>query len=271
MSNRYYEIYLGEGIGNKFALIKLDKKNKDVFTSVKVQYLINKVISFGYLIDQLIFIKKDNLLDIYNLYFFNKDGSLARACGNGTRFACLWVYYFEKKKRKISFKINSSIIDTIFNTDDEIYLNLPDPNYKSLKKVDSFNTLFPTNHPSTFVNIGNYHLIIYPKSDSIDIDHWSYIIEKKVVNGINIGFLFFIDHSVFLLKVWERGSGFTESCGTGACAAHVSAYINKVTSSTSKIIQKGGELNISWRKGSNFGLWMNGSAKLYNNIIKIYQ
>src|SRR5678809_1518588 len=84
---------------------------------------------------------------------------------------------------------------------------------------------------------------------------------KRFPQGVNAGYFHVVDRHRIQLRVWERGSGETLSCGTGACAAAVTAIAQKLADSPVRVDTRGGTLTISWAGGDN-AVWMKGPAEM---------
>lgn len=124
----------------------------------------------------------------------------------------------------------------------------------------------------TCVSMGNPHAVIFTKGiDSIDIEKIGTQFEKNPIfpEGVNTEFVEILGKNDLKMRVWERGSGETLACGTGACAVAVAACINGICERGSEINVhlRGGILNVKW---GNDSVWMTGAAELvYTGEIEI--
>ena len=110
--------------------------------------------------------------------------------------------------------------------------------------------------------IGNLHAVCFVENvENIDVRAYGSAIEKNSIfkDGINVEFVEIISNDTIKMRVWERGSGETLACGSGACAsAFVSYYLKKISNSKINVKLLGGNLNI--RIDSNFYVYMCGDA-----------
>lgn len=213
----------------------------------------------------------------FTMRIFNADGSEAMMCGNASR--CIGKYVFEKGlTSKTSIKLLTlSGIKTL-------KLNVSENNYVESVTVDMLEPRFTDKDmiatPSggmteeainvcgqklrgTFVSMGNPHFVIFVDDMfAIDIARVGGTLEKAPLfpKGCNIEFACPMDNEHIRTKVWERGSGITMACGTGACATAVAAAITSKAKRRSTIVMDGGALEIEWSEENNH-VYMSGPAK----------
>ena len=180
---------------------------------------------------------------------FNADGSEANMCGNGIR--CVAKYLRDKGI------VNEDImrIETLSGVK-EIMLS------EYGITVDMGIAVIEGQRDNmTFVSMGNPHCVIFRDNlDSIE----------KLFDDINIEFVKVIDSNTLRMRVWERGSGETQACGTGACASVVAA-VNKgycKRNETVKVILLGGELYITYRDDDRV-IMTGGAEKVFEGEISI--
>ena len=216
--------------------------------------------------DGVILICKSNKADA-KMRMFNADGSEGKMCGNGIR--CVGKYLFDHnmvKKDDILIETLSGIkrLKAIRSSGDEEVINLcvdmgkANLNSKDIPVNLDQNTII--NYPIqicekeyniTCVSMGNPHCIVFCKNvDDIDIEKIGPMFEKNPIfpNGVNTEFIEIIDDDTLKMRVWERGSGETMACGTGACAAAVAAVENGYCKKNQeiKVKLKGGDLTIKY-------------------------
>lgn len=244
-----------EALGNRFIMLlsESDVSPKDIIDTYWHKLPIQDI-------DQIVIIQyQENPI----LTFVNRDGSRAEACGNGTRCAALWLFN-EQKQRLWHFQTGGGSVLADVTADDEVTLQCPKPKYyPGPTDID-----LPLLHASHHIGVGNPHLVLWPQSkQSIDIHHWGPILEKHpyFTNRTNVSFATIEKENTIYLKVWERGAGATLSCGTGACATHVSANLHNLVGKTSSIHQAGGTLMVSWEPGMEH-LFLTGSASLSRRL-----
>ena len=116
----------------------------------------------------------------------------------------------------------------------------------------------------TFVCMGNPHFVTFLNDiDTIDIARYGAVMERdrNFPERCNIEFAQILSDGAIRTRVWERGSGITMACGTGACATAVAAALTGRASRRSEIRMDGGTLQIEWRSADNH-VYMTGPAEI---------
>lgn len=238
-----------EGTGNDYIYVDL-RKNKIQDLAKFAKKYSNRHFSIGS--DGLVTIDKSDKAD-FKFRIFNADGSEAEMCGNGIR--CAAVYYHDKinKKENLTVETKSGIkhvwiisknmvkVDMGSYSIDpkEIPINYPANKLKLKIKDREFDF--------TGVSTGNPHVTtIINDIDTFNIKKYGPLIENNEIfpERINTEFLEIIDKNNIKMRVWERGSGETLACGTGACAAAITSYLNGYTNNKVTVHLKGGNLLI---------------------------
>ncbi|MGI6681500.1 MAG: diaminopimelate epimerase [Bdellovibrionota bacterium] len=242
---------------------------------------------FGVGSDGLILIKKSKKAD-FKMSMFNKDGSEAQMCGNGIR--CVAKYVYDNRltnKKEITIETLAGIKTITVNVNDnnlvaEATVDMGEPildaekipvstkdkefiNEKVRVKNHTFNI--------TAVSFGNPHAVIFVNNvDNFKVKEIGEAIEnntKLFREKTNVEFVQILDKKNLKMRVWERGSGETLACGTGACASLVAAHINGLCKSEAFIYLKGGMLSIKWDKETN-RVFLTGSAtKVFDGQISV--
>jgi len=266
-----------DGLGNDFVIIDQRNQNFNLKKDQIIQICDRNFIGC----DQLIFIEKSKEKDA-KLEFYNSDGSISGACGNGTR--CVADLLSKENNDKeitlwtSSGSLNSKILGNnlveteigIPKTDwDKIPLNKNlDTKKLNIKIVNKSGI----NHiGGTAINVGNPHVIFFV--DNIEdydlekigpeIENHEYFPEKCNVTLAKV-----INKNLIKVKVWERGAGLTKACGTAACATAVAGIINNVTDNKVDIQFELGKLSITI--DDNKSIHMKGPVSDIKNIeIKI--
>tara|TARA_B110001452_G_scaffold180475_1_gene151564 strand:- start:1110 stop:1934 length:825 start_codon:yes stop_codon:yes gene_type:complete len=242
-----------DGLGNDFIII--DQRNTAINLS-KDQMI--KICDRNYIgCDQLILIKKNREIDA-GLEFYNSDGSISGACGNGTRCVSDLLAKENNKKEVILWTsggiLKSKILDNkIVETEigvsktnwDEIPLNqnLDTKNLK-IKIIDKNNK---EHIGGTAVNVGNPHVVFFVnkiedydlKKIGPEIENHEFFPEKCNVTLAQV-----INENLIKVKVWERGAGLTKACGTAACATVVAGNINALVKVKTDVEFELGKLSI---------------------------
>ena len=228
------------GIGNDFIIIN-QLKNQYNLNSEMIKLLSHRQFGIGF--DQLLIIEaSSNPKAEFKYRIFNADGNEVEQCGNGAR--CFYRYI-----QNNNISANSKI--TVETKSGLIVLSEPS---KNLISVDMGKPMFQEKISElfTYVSIGNPHAVLEPLGQD---EKWEGAIElgKKIQdnnvlfpNGVNVGIMKIMDKNNLKLKVLERGSGITLACGSGACAATVTAILKGLVKTPVKVHMDGGNLIIDW-------------------------
>lgn len=213
--------------------------------------------------DGLVLIDKSDIAD-FSMHIFNADGSEAMMCGNATR--CIGKYVYEKgltDKSTITLETLSGI--KILNlhisgkqvTDVTVDMGVPEI---GLREVPF--QIEDTCFQGTIISMGNLHLVIFVDDlEEINLSVIGPVLEHHSLfpNRTNVEFVQMLTEDVLRMRVWERGSGITQACGTGACATAVAAIVSGKSGRKVKVIMDGGPLTIEWDEASN-KIFMTGEA-----------
>jgi diaminopimelate epimerase len=243
-----------QGTGNDFII--LNQLDVDYGLSKRViEKLANRQYGIGF--DQLLIIENSsNSKAEFKYRIFNADGNEVEQCGNGAR--CFFQYIINKKlstNSSIVVETKSGLITLKHNSNELVEVNMGKPifndedipyisNNEKLK-IQIDDTLVDIN----VISMGNPHAVIkiddFNKCDIKEISE-SLQNSPQFPKSVNVGFLKTIDKNTIRLKVYERGSGLTLACGTGACAAAVIAIGQKWVTNPVRVEMDGGELIIDW-------------------------
>jgi len=213
--------------------------------------------------DGLILIGPSECAD-FSMRIFNADGSEALMCGNGSR--CVGKYIHDKglsrkttirletlsgiKVLKLRLDRKGQVIDVNVEMGKGVPLevSLPDGSNGELILEDLF--ACGKRFRGTAVDVGNPHLVLFvPNAEEAPVSEAGPLFEKSPMfpHRANIEFAQVIDERHIRMRVWERGSGITQACGTGACATAVAAAMAGYTRPDGcTVIMDGGSLDISW-------------------------
>ena len=207
--------------------------------------------------DQLIYIKKNREIDA-GLEFYNSDGSVSGACGNGTRCVA-YLLSKEKNKNKIevwtsSGNLKSKILD---NNIVETEIGIPKTKWDQIpisKNLDTLNLnikILDKNNKEfiggTAINVGNPHIIFCVNNlEDFDIKKIGPEIENHNLfpEKCNVTIAKIVNKGLIKVNVWERGAGLTKACGTAACAVAFAGKINGLTGSETEIEFMMGKISI---------------------------
>ena len=211
--------------------------------------------------DGLVLIGSSEKAD-YSMRIFNSDGLEARMCGNASRCVAKFLYdNGDLKKEEFTLETLSGIISLKIQVKDSmvesVTVDLGKP--VEIKEVD-LGEEYPFN--GIAVNMGNPHLVILVDDlNEIDLSRWGSRLEYHPLfpDRINVEFAQVINNNTIRMRVWERGSGITQACGTGASATVVAASYMGKAAPQSNVIMDGGMLKIEWDKPSG-SVYMIGPA-----------
>ncbi len=234
---------------------------------------------FGVGADGIVLIKPscvaDCVMDIYNA-----DGSRAKMCGNAIRCVAKYIYDNKCKKPVIKIDTLSGIkLVQVFTEGEAVTggkVNMGKPilngrqiptRYGDSVVKNKFLNIENNNYEITCVSMGNPHCVVFHNNiHKLNLEKIGPLFENHEMfpERINTEFVEALDKNHLNVRVWERGSGETLACGTGACAVAVAAIINGFCSQNEelKIQTKGGILTVKWHK--------NGNVYLSGNAIKVF-
>ena len=215
----------------------------------------------------------------FRMRMFNADGSEGKMCGNATR--CIGKYVYEKgitNKREITLETLSGIKTLKLSVNEEnkvesVEVNMGEAILKASeipvkfdkeKVINERIKIADSEYNITCVSMGNPHCVVYmDEIDDLDLEKLGPKFENDSIfpERVNTEFIKVIDENTLKMRVWERGSGETWACGTGACAAVVSSVLNGYCKYDTPIKIKllGGELSIKFMK--NGLVYMSGPAE----------
>ena len=225
--------------------------------------------------DGIVLIKPSVIADC-SMNIYNADGSEAQMCGNAIR--CVAKYIFDNKKKRDKIKIDtlSGVKVVEIHSRDGIgvggTVNMGKPvfngrqiptRYGMSVVKDQILNIENKDYKITCIGMGNPHCIVF--CDDVDILNLDKIgpdfeNHEMFPQRINTEFIEVIDENNLKMRVWERGSGETLACGTGACAAAVASVVNGVCQKNMdiKIQARGGELSVKWHEDDN--VYLSGEA-----------
>ena len=203
----------------------------------------------------------------YTMHIYNADGSEAMMCGNASR--CIGKYLYERgltDKREIRLLTLSGVKTLQLHISHDIVecvtVDMGEPVLEDEAQFISGRGL----NQGVFVSMGNPHYVIF--TDDVDlVGEMGRILEYHPAfpQRCNIEFAHVLSPSqegstTIRTRVWERGSGITLACGTGACATAVAACMTRRAGRTNDIVMDGGTLHIEWRESDNH-VYMTGPAE----------
>lgn len=217
---------------------------------------------FGIGSDGLILIGKPTLPTAdFSMRIFNNDGSEAMMCGNASR--CIGKYLFERgltTKKEIRLQTLSGIKTLLLHEKDGIVHSVTVDMLEPKLHDESQFVEGADITDGTFVSMGNPHYVIFT-DDVEQVGVTGPVLENHPAfpQRCNIEFAHVMEDGSIRTRVWERGSGITMACGTGACATAVAAAVTGRRGRQSRIVMDGGALEIEWRESDNH-VYMTGPA-----------
>ena len=268
-----------QGLGNDYVYV-----NCFVHTVENPEELSVKISNrhFGVGADGLILICPSEVAD-FKMEMYNSDGSRGEMCGNGIRCVGKYVYdYGLTDKRKIRVETLSGVKSLNLMVDNrkvvQVKVDMGSPILDPKKIPIDFDGEMMINEPIkvgeetykiTGVSMGNPHAVVFLHEMRLDKQYLRKLPLEKLgplfenhklfPNRINTEFVKVIDRKNVKMRVWERGSGETMACGTGACAVAVACALNGFTDDVVNVHLLGGELLIEWDREKN-KIYMTGSA-----------
>ena len=249
-----FKAFKMDGLGNDFVIIDNRSNNVELTRDQIIRICDRKFIGC----DQLIFVNKSNKGDA-EMEFYNSDGSISGACGNGTR--CVAFLIFKETDKKVvdlfvgSNHLKSKILE---NSEVETIIGVPKTHWKDIpmsKNLDTKNLgieISDKNNSSSkggiAVNVGNPHVIFFVDNiDDFDLKKIGPMVENNSLFPEKCNFTLAnkIGNNHYKVKVWERGAGLTKACGTAACATAVAANLEKLENSSTEIEFSLGKLIIN--------------------------
>lgn len=260
------------GLGNDYVYI--DAINQNIENESEMAKFVSDR-HFGIGSDGLILICKSDIAD-FKMRMFNSNGSEAEMCGNGIR--CVGKFVYDKgftNKTEVRIETLAGIKTLILNIKDgkvdTVRVDMGEPilnpeEIPVISKENPVKNLVLTADKKEFrftcVSMGNPHAItIVNNIEKFEVEKYGKILEidKAFPKKSNIEFIEIIDRKNIKMRVWERGTGETLACGTGACATAVACIINELTERKVKIELLGGNLEIEWNNKDNH-VYMTGPA-----------
>ena len=269
------------GCGNDYVYVDC---TKEVIPDIEATAIRVSDRHFGIGSDGLILIKSSEVAD-FEMDMYNADGSRGKMCGNGIRCVAKYVYdhgltnkttitvdtqagiktlqltVCDGKVSKVRVDMGEPVLIPQEIPVKASVLGLADDRREAI--VAQPFTVANSSYDITCVSMGNPHCITFIDEDvrSFPLESIGPLFEKHELfpEGVNTEFVNIIDKEHLRMRVWERGSGETLACGTGACAVAVASYLNGFTGRNVDIELMGGHLEIAYDEATNH-VFMTGPA-----------
>lgn len=261
-----------QGLGNDYVYV-------NGFTeSVENKEVAARMLSdrhFGVGADGLILINPSDVAD-FEMEMYNADGSRGKMCGNGIRCVAKYVYdYGLTDKTKISVETLAGIKHLDLTVEDGkvvlVRVDMGEPILEAdkipvaagkEKMIDEPILVNAKEYRTTSVSMGNPHTVVYmDEIATLDLEKIGpgFECHPWFPDRVNTEFVKVINDTLLEMRVWERGSGETLACGTGACAVAVASILNGLAKREVTVRLTGGDLKIEWDENTNH-VFMTGPA-----------
>lgn len=215
----------------------------------------------------------------FSMRIFNADGSEAAMCGNASR--CIGKYVYEKgltSQQSITLDTQSGIRHLqlqVAKTEEElprvtevtVGMGIPSIGEAVLEVMVAGKAC-----RGTIVSMGNLHLVVFVDDVmQVDLPAVGPVLEHHPLfpDRINVEFVQVLSPSKVRMRVWERGSGITLACGTGACATVVAGIKSGKTARTTEVVMDGGTLTVHWDEHTQEVCMTGGAVTVYEGEIEL--
>ncbi|PNS10598.1 diaminopimelate epimerase [Mixta theicola] len=267
------------GLGNDFMVV--DAVTQNVYFSPElIRRLADRHLGVGF--DQLLIVEPPYDPDLdFHYRIFNADGSEVAQCGNGARCFARFVRLkglTNKSDIRVSTQTGRMVLSV--TNDELVRVNMGEPNFEPQQvpfranKAESLYLLRVAEQTLMFgvVSMGNPHCVIQVGNiKTAAVETLGPVLEshERFPERVNVGFMEVVNPEHIRLRVYERGAGETQACGSGACAAVASGIQQGLLAEKVRVDLPGGTLHIAW-KGPGNPLYMTGPAThVYDGFIHL--
>ena len=259
MSVAFYKM---NGLGNDFVVVDA-RARKLKLGAEAARRIGDRHRGVGF--DQLLVIEPSKGKGDFSLRIWNPDGSETGACGNGTRCVADLLLN-ETKKSSVTLSTLGGVLTCTREADGRVTVDMGEPklDWQDIPLAERMDTrtidvrVGPMDAPvligPSAVNMGNPHCIFFVENaQAHDLSKIGPMLEYHPMfpERANISLAQVMSKSEIRLRVWERGAGQTQACGSAACAATVAAARRKLTDRKVRIVLDGGPLDIEWREDNH--------------------
>ncbi|MDG2501315.1 MAG: diaminopimelate epimerase [Porticoccaceae bacterium] len=257
------------GLGNDFVVIDAVTQNVRVTASM-ARRLGSRTLGIG--CDQILVVEPPSKPNIdFNYRIFNQDGGEVEQCGNGAR--CLARFVKDRRltgKSSIRVKTMNRVLELRINANHSVSVDMGVPllapadiPFEADQPANLYNIDIAANeYQIAAVSMGNPHAVLQVEDvQTAPVSELGPQLEchERFPNRVNAGFMQILNRQQLNLRVFERGAGETQACGSGACAAAVAAMQQELVDSSVTVHLTGGDLTIEWQ-GEGQPLIMTGPA-----------
>ncbi len=257
------------GLGNDFVVFDAISQNVDL-SREQLQFIADR--RFGVGCDQILFVEQTTSQDVdFGYRIFNADGGEVEQCGNGAR--CFMRFVHDQgmtNKNILNVETAGGLIRLYLESDGQVRVNMGVPIFEPEKipfQAESVASRYDLDVDGErlsigAVSMGNPHAVI--QVDDVQTAEVSRLgpkieMHERFPKHVNAGFMQLVQKNEIKLRVYERGTGETLACGTGACAAVVVGKTQGLLDDLVKVSLPGGDLVIVWQ-GVDQPVWMTGPA-----------
>ena len=257
------------GLGNDFVVFDAIRQHVTL-TPEQLRFIADR--HFGIGCDQILLVESPTRADAdFRYRIFNADGAEVQQCGNGAR--CFVRFVHEQgltSKREIRVETAAGIIVPRLEDDGQVSVDMGPPRFEprdipfeAPQRSLLYDLEVRDEHLAiSALSMGNPHAVIVVEDvHRAPVAQLGPLIEyhPRFPERVNVGFMQVLDRHHILLRVYERGSGETLACGTGACAAAVAGIQRGLLESPVRVTTRGGDLTIAWA-GEDAPVYMTGPA-----------
>ena len=251
------------GAGNDFVVLDCTRTPFNL-SAVQLRKIADRHRGVG--ADQILVVERPKAPGVdFRYRIFNADGGEVEQCGNGAR--CFVKFVRDRgltDKREIAVETLGGLIRPRLEADGEVSVDMGRPVYSGVETIDGVEL--------ALVSMGNPHAVqVVPDVDNAPVTTQGPKIERhrRFPEGVNAGYFQVTGRNSIKLRVWERGAGETLSCGTGACAAAVTAIEQKRVASPVRVETRGGALTIAWAGGDNPVIMKGPAQAVYEGTLEL--
>jgi diaminopimelate epimerase len=260
------------GLGNDFVVLDARQTDLDL-DPFEAKAIADRHLGIG--ADQVVVMRKSANADVF-MQIFNADGSEVSACGNASRCIASLVMK-EKGRDQITLETKVGVLDAFEGPVRTDWREIP-----LAEERDTLHLGFQVARPGdagqvlmgdpVAVNVGNPHCVfIVGKPEVVDLAQVGPIVENSPLfpERTNVSVIQVVGEDTIVAKVWERGAGITQACGSAACAALVAASRRGMIGRAGIVVLPGGPLGVVWRESDNHVLLTGPVATVYKGSFDI--
>lgn len=259
------------GLGNDFMVLDLVNQRVSLSATL-VQQWAQRQTGIGF--DQLLLVEPSTRPDCdFSYRIYNADGGEVEHCGNGAR--CVTRFVIDQgltERHQLQFEMARGTIRTVLEADGQVTVDMGPPTlapaeipFDASTQAETYPLLVDGHdYDISAISMGNPHAVLLVDDiDTAPVATLGPLIEShaRFPARVNAGFMQVVDPGTIRLRVFERGTGETLACGTGACAAVVAGRLRNLLARSVYVQTRGGTLQIDWA-GPNEPVWMTGPTAI---------